>query len=81
VKGRDAAPSYDAKRHARAYWQHAMALYREKHIDNATRMILRAAQFPPNGRLANFAAKAFWAVVRLRRRRLAKAPALVQPAA
>ncbi|GER00838.1 hypothetical protein JCM17845_14610 [Iodidimonas gelatinilytica] len=48
-------------------------LYQRPHIENAARMILRAADFNPNGRFANLAAGASWHFVRWRRDRLAKA--------
>ncbi len=64
---------YENKRFATVYWQQAMGLYRERHIENAARMILRAADLKPNGWLATLAAKTAWKFVQWRQGRLAKA--------
>ncbi|GER05814.1 hypothetical protein GCM10007972_05830 [Iodidimonas muriae] len=64
---------YNTGDNATAYWRGAMSLYQRPHIENAARMILRAADFNPNGRFANLAAGASWHFVRWRRDRLAKA--------
>lgn len=73
VQGRPDAEPYDMSTHAMAYWRQAFAVYQPRHIDNATRMILRAVSMNPHGRLADFAALAFWGVVKYRRGRLARA--------
>lgn len=49
------------------YWLKAMSLYRRQHIENATKMILRAADVRPHGLLGRAAASSFWTFVRLRR--------------
>lgn len=64
---------YDMKTNATAYWHGAMQLYQKQHIDNAVRMILRAADFNHNGRFANLASKLSWQFISWRQRRLAKA--------
>lgn len=64
---------YDNKRYANLYWRQAMSLYRERHIENATRMILRAAAMPANGLLAAAAAKVSWKLLQWRQGRLASA--------
>jgi len=64
---------YDMESCAQAYWIRAMRLYRQQHIDNATRMILRAAAFNPDGRVADLVARASWSLVSWRRDRLARA--------
>lgn len=69
----DPATPYENKRFAQTYWRQAMGLYREPHIENATRMILRAAALNPNGWLAATAAKTAWKFVQWRQERLARA--------
>lgn len=66
-------PSYDNKRYANLYWRQAMGLYQERHIENATRMILRAAAMPANGALASAASKLSWKLLLWRQGRLASA--------
>jgi rubrerythrin len=66
-------PSYDNKRYATMYWRQAMGLYQERHIENATRMILRAARMNANGMLAATAAKVSWKLLQWRQGRLANA--------
>ena len=50
-----------------------MGLYREKHVRNATRMILRAAAFNADGWLAAAASSVSWKLLQRRQQRLAKA--------
>ncbi|GAK34707.1 hypothetical protein JCM17846_02800 [Iodidimonas nitroreducens] len=69
---RDPQAVYDTKANATAYWRSAMALYQRQHIDNAARMILRAADFNANGRLADLVAGAGWHFVKWRRDKLAR---------
>ncbi|RME62629.1 MAG: ferritin-like domain-containing protein [Alphaproteobacteria bacterium] len=73
VKGRPDAEAYDMTKHALAYWRCAFAVYQPQHIDNATRMILRAATINPHGILAAMVSRLFWAVIRVRRGQLARA--------
>lgn len=65
--------AYENKRFAETYWRQAMGLYREPHIENATRMILRAAALKSNGWLAATAAKTAWKFVQWRQGRLSRA--------
>lgn len=58
----DPAP-YDVKVYSRRYAQQAMSVYRREHIDNAARMILRAADINANGWLGSAAAKLGWMLV------------------
>ncbi|RMF18055.1 MAG: ferritin-like domain-containing protein [Alphaproteobacteria bacterium] len=67
---RDPAHPYRREECGRDYWVRAMALYRPRHIDSATRMILRAAELKANGRLADLAARGAFALVRWRCERL-----------
>lgn len=72
---RDPEARYDRDACARAYWRQAMSYYRERHIDNAARMILRASDFNPDGRIADLLSKAGWKFVVWRRDRLARTAA------
>ncbi|MDA5192761.1 ferritin-like domain-containing protein [Govanella unica] len=65
--------AYENKLFAQTYWRQAMGLYREPHVDNAARMILRAAALNPNGWLGNTAAKTAWKFVQWRQDRLNRA--------
>ncbi len=73
VWSRDPARPYRREDCARDYWVRAMALYRPRHIDSATRMILRAAELKASGRLADLAARGAFALVRWRCGRLRRA--------
>lgn len=73
VKGLPNAAPYDMATYADAYWRRAFAVYQPQHIDNATRMILRAMAVNPNGPLAAMASRLFWGVIKFRRGRLARA--------
>ena len=64
---------YDRDRYAKTYERQAMGLYREKHVRNATRMILRAAAFNADGWLAAAASSVSWKLLQRRQQRLAKA--------
>lgn len=66
---------FDTATHAQAYYKLAFGLYEERHIDNATRMILRAANFHPQGKVADVASKGFWKFVQFKRARMTKAAA------
>jgi len=72
---RDPEAHYDMEACARAYWRQAMSYYRERHIDNAARMILRAADLNPDGRMGDLLSKAGWKFVAWRRDRLARSAA------
>ena len=63
---------YDMDTYAQAYWRRAMALYREQHLDNATRMILRAVAIKPHGLFGDVSAKLFWKFVQWKVGRLEK---------
>lgn len=69
-EGRDAV--FDCSACSAAYYRLAMHLYEERHIENATRMILRAASFDPDSKIADFAARGFWRFVKYKRERMAK---------
>ncbi len=73
VLPRDAHAAYDRATYAHAYWRRAMVLYRPRHVDMAARMILRAAAFNPDGRIADLLSRAGWRYVAWRRERLARA--------
>lgn len=63
---------YDAEACARAYFRSAMQLYGREHIDNAARMILRAADVKSNGRFGDLVSAAGWKFVVWRRDKLKK---------
>lgn len=67
--------AYDGEQCAKTYNARAFALYQERHIENATRMIMRAADFNPNGAFSTFAAKVFWQFLCHKRRRMEQAVA------
>ncbi|MGD8327131.1 MAG: ferritin-like domain-containing protein [Sphingomonadales bacterium] len=73
VKPKDANAVFDGKLYAHLYNGPAFGLYKERHIENATRMIMRAANINPQGKVASLAAKAFWKVIQYKRRQWAKA--------
>jgi len=57
------APAYDVKRCAATYARAAMSVYGRAHVDNAARMILRAADLNPNGMLAGVLSNLGWRFV------------------
>jgi len=67
---RDPSAAYDMEACAKAYWAKAMSYYRREHISNAARMILRATDFNPDGRMADLLANASWKFVAWRRDKL-----------
>ena len=73
VLPREPATPYDRATYARAYWRRAMSLYQRRHVDTAARMILRAADVNPDGRIADLVSRAGWRFVAWRRERLARA--------
>ena len=75
VLPRDAHVAYDQGALAKDDWRRALGVYDRPHLENAARMILRAADMPPDGRLANWAVSGFWAYVKWRRDRLARSMA------
>ena len=64
---------YDRKTYGRAYMKRAMACYREPQVKRAVAMIFKAAGLNPQGRTADFAARAAYGFIRWRGRRLAAA--------
>lgn len=63
-------PAYDRKTCALAYWARAMSLYKPAHIDRAVRMIFKAVDLDPAGRLSHVSAKLIWRFVNWRSGRL-----------
>lgn len=60
---------YDRKVYSDAYMRRAAALYREKHIERATAMALKAAGLDPQGRLSSYGSRmAFWLIKRRQKR-------------
>lgn len=62
--------AYDRKSCATAYWARAMSLYKPEHIDRAVRMIFKAVDLDPAGRLSRFSAKMIWRFVSWRTAKL-----------
>lgn len=70
---RDPQAVFNSAQCSKSYYRRAMSLYQERHIENATRMILRAASFRPQGTFADWASRGFWRFVQFKRARMAKA--------
>ncbi|MGD1956596.1 MAG: hypothetical protein ACFBZ9_15445 [Sphingomonadales bacterium] len=72
-----AAPEtpFDQAACTNAYYMRAFGLYQPQHIDNATRMILRAASVNPNSKGADLAVAGFWKLVQFKRGKLERAMA------
>jgi hypothetical protein len=68
----DRSASFRARDYGRDYWKSALQLYKRPHIDNAVRMILRAVDLTPNGRLFRFLSASLWKAASLRTAQLAK---------
>lgn len=66
---------FDARRFARDYRRRAMHYFRRRHVDAATRMILRAASVNPDGKVADLCVGAGWRLLEHERRRLGRAAA------
>jgi hypothetical protein len=66
---------YDRRRHARAYARRAFALYRPRHVERITAMVLKAVGITPNGRFGRLASILAWQAMRYRVSRLVKAAA------
>lgn len=66
---------YDARRHSAAYALRAGRLYRFGHVQRALGMALKACDIDPQGALARLAARAGWALLQRRTRRLERAAA------
>jgi rubrerythrin len=69
----DNQAQYGAKNYGAEYWKHAMRLYRKPHIDTAVRMIFRAIDLSPNGRLAKLTSAGLWRVAQHRTAKFARA--------
>lgn len=67
------AADFKAVNYGREYQRRALQLYRKPHIDNAVRMVLRAADLKPNGWLYKLASKLLWRVIAARSASMAKA--------
>ena len=63
-------PAYDRRRAARVYAACACGLYRRHHVERMAAMVLKAAGFTPNGRLAAVASALAWRAIRWRGGRL-----------
>lgn len=70
---RDRDAPFDAERFARDYRVRAMRHYRRRHVDAATRMVLRAAKIDPDGKFADLCVGASWRLLTRERRRLERA--------
>lgn len=75
VLPREPRADYRAHDYGREYWRRAMTLYRRRHVEDAVRMILRAAGLGPNGLLFRLGSSLFWRTLQGWRARLASAAA------
>jgi hypothetical protein len=73
VLSRNRHANYAGENYGKEYWKRAMLLYRRPHIDGAVRMMLRAVNLSPNGRVAKLLSGAFWRLAQYRTAQLAKA--------
>jgi hypothetical protein len=67
------ALAYDRRRCARDYESRAFSLYRRRHVERGTAMLLKAVGLKPNGRLGRVAGAVAWRAMRWRVGGLAKA--------
>lgn len=63
---------YDRRRHGAAYASRAYGLYREGHVQRAVAMVCKACDIDPQGRIAAWATRAFWFILRHRTRQLSR---------
>ena len=67
--------AYDRKRWSRAYFRRASGFYRQNHVDLGVAMTFKAAGLDPQSRLARWAAKGAYGLLRRRNRQLVAANA------
>ncbi len=60
---------YDHNRCVAAYMGRAMAMYRFRHIERSTGMVLKSVGLPPRGRLSDLSAKLGWKLLQRRVKR------------
>lgn len=72
VLQKDPKADFRATNYGKRYGQLAIQLYRRQHIENAVRMMLRAADLKPNGWLYKVGSALFWRFVENRSLSLAK---------
>ena len=63
---------YDRRRHGATYASRAYGLYREGHVQRAVAMVCKACDIDPQGRIAGWATRAFWFILRHRTRQLSR---------
>jgi hypothetical protein len=68
----DRAANFKARDYGKEYWKFALQLYRRPHVDNAVRMILRAIDLTPNGRLFKLLSGGLWKLASYRTAQLAR---------
>ncbi|MCH8684579.1 ferritin-like domain-containing protein [Pedomonas mirosovicensis] len=73
VLQRDRAADFKAVNYGREYQRRALQLYRRPHIDNAVRMVLRAADLKSNGWLYKLASRVLWRVISAKSASMARA--------
>lgn len=66
---------FKAKNYGREYQRRALQLYRRPHIDNAVRMVLRAADLKSTGWLYKLASKLLWRIISAKSASMARAAA------
>ena len=66
---------YDRRRFNRAYARRAYGVYKPRHVERGMAMLLKAAGFPPHGRINRFASSLTWRLLKSRQQRLVRAGA------
>lgn len=67
-----AALPYDRRRCVAAYREHAVAVYRLRHVERSMGMIFKTVGLPPRGLLPTAAARLSWQLLHLRQRRITR---------
>lgn len=68
----DREADFKAMNYGRAYQRRALQLYRRPHIENAVRMVLRAADLKPSGWVYALASKLLWQIISAKSARMAR---------
>ncbi|MGH7029358.1 MAG: acyl-ACP desaturase [Stellaceae bacterium] len=71
----ETARPYDRRRCSRAHARRSFAVYRERHIAHAVKMVFKAVGLAPNSHLAGIASRLAWTALHRRAARLARAAA------
>jgi len=66
---------YNRRRYNRAYARRAYGVYQPRHVTRGIAMLLKAAGFPPHGRINRFVSSLTWHILKSRQQRLVRAGA------